>query len=121
MKLNETQMQALSDGSQREFEDRLIAHCRAYFPDQCHALGEDATRDVIRGGVERARDYGFRVELHVCLYINLLFTFGDGFDTSEDPAWPHAILNDESIQDPADRIARLCDAASEHLDRCCKA
>lgn len=118
MQLNATQMQALSEASQRDFEARLMAHCRAYFPDQCHALGEDGTRGMVRDAVGRARRYGFKIERHVSQFVDILFTFGEGFDTDAKLRWPATILTDPAIADPAERISRLCDAASEHLDGC---
>lgn len=117
MQLNAAQMQALQDGAKLEFEDRLVAHCHSYFPDQCCALGADGTREMVREAIARAGHHGFKIERHVSKFVDLFFTFGEGFDTDPALEWAQAILSDTTIASPAERIERLCDEALEHLER----
>ena len=104
------QMQAFSEAAARSFEDRMVVHLEKFFPQQCKALGEQRTRDVIRLGIERAARHDIDVEYDVCRYIDLMFVFGERYD--EDPAWPWAsrILGDKGASQRA-RVDRLWDRA----------
>lgn len=90
-----------------DFEVRALAHVRKFFPEPCRSLGERGTRDLVRRGIERARGYGFTSERDLCKYLNLIFTFGEEFDTRL--PWAASILRLGGA--PSRRMARLYERA----------
>ncbi len=74
-----------------DFEDRLMEHCRRFFPRASNALG-GRLRIAIRETLARASTYGFTDERDLCKYLNLVFTFGREFDESPLIDWAQPIL-----------------------------
>jgi len=86
--IRDDQLSALRGVRQKEYEKRLAAHLKRYFPDTCAELGEKGLIDALRHGVERAKSYGIQAERDVVKYLNLTFVFGRDFDI--DPRFPWA-------------------------------
>lgn len=114
--IREEQMAVLEETALKNFEDWMVGHLREHFPDPCQALGEAQVREVIRCGNERAEEYGLSTRHEVCLYIDLMFMLGSGFDTDFQLPWAGSILRDDAITDPNERIETLYDRAMEYLD-----
>ena len=49
----------LAEAAHADFVARMRAHLRKFFPEQCDALGEVKTGQLIEFGITRAREYGF--------------------------------------------------------------
>lgn len=110
--IRDEQLQTLS---QRAFERTAIAHVSVHFPRHVAALGTEGTQRAVRSAREAAAGLGFRAEREIAHYIDLSFMFGPGFHNSPRHAWAGAILADQSIADPRNRMARLYEAAIDHL------
>ena len=114
------QMESLSKAAYKEFENRMVAHLKEFFPDECEELGEDEVRDEIKYGVRRAKVYGFESEQDVCRYIDLMFAFGGDFDADPDLEELRQLLDEDDDEDAAEdateRMDRLYDAAMAILD-----
>ncbi len=91
----------------RKFEDAMVVHLARFAPKDWQVLGEDSGRQVIRLGVEQAKQHGFTNWGPVRLYLELMFTFGSYFDTDPQLPWAASILK---RAEPADQMAR-----AEHL------
>ncbi len=112
LKIRREQIAAFREQARREFEDRTLEHVRSLFREECTILGEEATRERIRKGVEAAGGYGLELEYDVVRYIDLMFIFSPDFDT--DAAWAGPILHDETTE-PRAKMDRLYEEAREHL------
>ena len=74
------QMEALKRAAQKQFEHRMVVQLNECFPEQCEALGDSMTREVIRHGIKQAEQYGIEYRQDLGTYINLMFIFGRDFD-----------------------------------------
>jgi hypothetical protein len=109
------QMEELNRRQAEKFEDRMVEHLRETFPEPCQEMGEDALREDIRYGMDRAESYGIESEQDVCNYVNLMMALGRDFDT--DRPWARRILTDPDVAGPAERIDALYDEAEGHLEQ----
>jgi hypothetical protein len=116
MQIRQEQMAVLEEAALKSFEDWMVEHLTEHFPGPCEALGEVPVRKAIRHGNERAEEYGFSTRHEVCLYVDLMFMLGSGFDTDFQLPWAGTILRDDAITDPNERIETLYDRAMEYLD-----
>lgn len=116
LKMRPEQMDEFARNSERDFEDRLAAHLRECFPEECAEFEEDDLLDEIAYGMRRAEAHGFESELDVCRYVDLMFAFGAEFDTARGFESLQAVLYDESIESPTERMDRLYEAAMQHLE-----
>lgn len=113
MILRKEQLGAFSEPELREFEQFMVGHLRKWFPDECGALGEEATRRRIREGIQQAERHGITGKRDVCKFIDVMFALGPRFD--EDPAlpWPRRILGNDGLE-PSEKVNQLVNAALEH-------
>ena len=109
------QMAALGAELLRGFEVRALEHVQEYFPEQCNALAAGDRREVVRYGLERARQYGFESEYDLLRFLNLMFTLGGDFDTQADNEWVHQWLNDRTYS-PTVRMDALVEELTARLD-----
>jgi hypothetical protein len=89
-KIRREQAMAFRAEALRDFEDRVLMHVRRCFPDRAASLEEDAVRNLIRRGVERAAAYRIVAERDVCMYVDLMLVFGADFDSER--AWAREVL-----------------------------
>lgn len=101
--LRQEQIDAFKPKASAQFEDDMLAHLQTFAPKRCDALGEHAVREVIRGGTNRAKKYGFVFRGPVRFYIELMFMFGGYFDTDPQCPWAASVLRDPK---PAEQMAR---------------
>jgi hypothetical protein len=94
-----------------EFEQRLIQHCRRFFPRAAAALGPRLL-GAVRESLDEASRYGFKDERDLCKYINIVFTFGRQFDRSPLIPWAAEVLS-SALPGPA-KMQRLYAAALQH-------
>lgn len=111
------QMAALDGLNRALYVERVTAHLTRFFPEHCTALGPAGLREAIDHGIARAASYGIIGERDVCLYLDLMVAFGRDFDQDPNLPWAAAILNDDAIPAPKQRINRLHDAALAHTAR----
>jgi hypothetical protein len=97
----------------KAFEDRMIAHIKKVFAEQCETLGEPKLRETIQYGTQRAVAYRITSERDVCKYIDLMVFYGRDFDKDPNLPWAQSILQNQSIRTPSSKIERLYKAAKK--------
>ncbi|MCU0727305.1 MAG: hypothetical protein MUE73_16220 [Planctomycetes bacterium] len=115
IRIRNEQKKALAAGSRKDFEDRMVAHIRKFFPKHYEQLKEENTRLLVDHEIERAKTYGIVAERDVCKYIDLSLVFGPDFDADGKQPWATEILTDKRIDDPSYRTDRLFRAGLAHL------
>lgn len=105
------QIAALAQDTPKKFEERMLRYVQQYFLKQCEILGEVDTREVVRKSIIQANKYNFKSDHDVCIYINLVFMLGSGFDSDPMYPWAAALLHDEGIGNPSMRIDQLYNKA----------
>lgn len=111
--MRSAQMTVFSQAALKSFEDRMLDHVKEFFPEKCEKLGEK-TRETIRHGMVKARKYAISSEYDVCIFVDVMFEFGDDFDVDPNLPWASEVLNDPAIWSPTYRINRLFDAAMDY-------
>jgi hypothetical protein len=96
----------------RRFVDRMVAHIAEFFPSRFQELGEQAVREWIEDGIQRASQYRIRSERDVCKFIDIMIVFGRNFDTDPQCPWAPPILKAEPT-DPSMKTERLLESARQ--------
>lgn len=106
-----SQMAALSQEAQRDFEGRAIAHLRACLPGPAD---ESTLRATVATAMAKASAYGIHNELAVLRYLNAMCLLGPNFDTDPTIRWAGALLRDPDF-DGGTKMAILSDLVEQHL------
>jgi hypothetical protein len=69
---------------------------------------------VMRAGIAKARQYGFRKQSDLCRFADIALVMGADFDTGPSMPWASAILNNHAISNDV-RIELLEAEATNHL------
>ena len=104
--IREAQIVALSRALRSRFEREALGHVKACFPEQCVELGEENAFHYVQQGLRRAKDYGFESQYDLLRFLNVMFTLGGDFDTSELHAWMRPILTGRDMA-PSTRMDAL--------------
>jgi hypothetical protein len=96
------------------FDYDAYRHVAKFFPDRCAALGKRATMHLVRDGLSQARGYGFLSQYDLLRFLNLMFTFGSGFEYQEEHSWAVPHLADTS-RAPTVRMDLLMEEACHLL------
>ena len=113
--LRPDQLAALQPAAVDSFDDRVADHLRQFFPEQCQNLGADGLKEAIDYGIHRAAAYRIELERDICVFLELMFTFGVDFDRQV--SWAATILNDPAILDPSQKIEKLFQEAARHVQK----
>lgn len=81
--------------ARKRFEDRLIAHLRAMYPDRLRDMSDDELRVFCQEGIERGRKLNIRAEYDVARFLEYRVFLGESFDLRPSPDWLAAILRSE--------------------------
>lgn len=110
MFIRQEQLDVFSDTAVKDFENRMVLHLRQSLPQECSTLNDEALRQAVRHGMERAASYGIVAERDVCKYTEVMLRLGRNFD--RDAAFPQlqAILNDPTLKFPEAKVCRLLEA-----------
>ena len=92
----------------------MLMHLRKFFPDSVAAVDEEGARRLIRTGIARSATYSIVSERDVCLFIDLMFALGPGFDSDNSMPWASAILRGP-LQRASRRMDQLIEAAMAAL------
>ena len=104
--IREAQIVALSRALRSRFEREALEHVKACFPEQCAELGEENAFHYVRQGLRRAKDYGFESQYDLLRFLNVTFSLGGDFDSSEVHAWMRPILTGRDMA-PSTRMDSL--------------
>jgi len=105
-------MTALDASALRSYEDRLFDHCQQVWSMQTEQLGEEVTRQRVRGSIERAREFQITSESDVARFLDLTFVWGEDFARSV--PWAAKILADED-RPPWLKIHQLSERTKREL------
>lgn len=94
MIIRKAQIEEMSEGLTRAFEDEMVEHLAAFSPPLFAVIKEDHMREVIRFGIGRARDYRLTLRGPIRLYLEMMLLFGSHFDTDPQYPWAGEILID---------------------------
>lgn len=109
------QVDVFRDASLKRFEDEMVEHVKAFFPNHYNAMQEGNVRKTIQYGYLRASTYGFTTIRNVCLYLNNMLLLGSNFDVDPQYPWARKILIDENITEPILKIDELSDKTLSQL------
>ena len=115
MRIRQDQMDAFAADGLSRFENDMLLHLRGFAPRHCEVIGEQATREVIRLGFERALKYQLIRRGAVRFYIEMMFMLGSAFDTDPQLPWAGETLNDMSVPYDIDRAEILFDRTAEYF------
>jgi hypothetical protein len=103
-----------------DFQEVMLSHLEAAYPEKCAYVGEDALMTLIDEGVEGAKEMSFSSVRGMALFVVLMFALGHGF--ADDPLFPwiSKSLTDPRITDPGERAMRLEAKALTYLSHVLK-
>jgi len=104
LELRKEHTEALSAYMSQRFEDRMVQHLGAAFPERYQRMSEaDSSdrpiRELIQKGIKRARHYGIRSERDICHYVELMLVVDPKFETFPQMKWIQKILSSKSVPD----------------------
>ena len=102
-------MEALSEHMGRQFEDRMVKHLRATFPEQTLPFDDNGLRNLIVGGIKRAEGYGIVFEDDIQRYLEYMMVLSQDFDTNPHTSWAGDILRGGDT-DGAQKMTRIDNA-----------
>ncbi len=85
--IRKEQWDALTEYSRKRAEDRYVKLFFRRYPDESEQMGEPGLRRRITRGMQRCRFHGITDAQHVEQFIDMMFTWGDNFDTSPERPW----------------------------------
>jgi hypothetical protein len=105
------QQQAFTQAALQRFENEMVAHLRASFPDQAGKMEEAELRALIRASIEVAAKYGVNEEFDVRRYLEYVFCYGPDFGLNSRTTWAGEILCNSGLTG-AEKMNRIddCDA-----------
>lgn len=110
-------MEVFEELALRNYEDEMVQHIKQSTPKHSETIGEPAVRQVIRIGIERAKEYDLTNRGPGRFYIELMFMFGSDFDTDPQYPWAEEILSDSEITDQMERADRLYNKTMDYLEK----
>ncbi len=85
--IRNAQKKALAIPALSLYRKNLEAHLIKHFKEQCDKLGKEGVSDAIGHAFEHAEKYNITSGKELCLYVNLMFTFGRNFDNDKELTW----------------------------------
>ncbi len=114
--IRKEQTAVFEDASRLDFENRMMAHIKKFFPEHYAALAEEKTRQLIQFAIERAETHGIVNERDVCKFTDLMIAFGPGFEQDPKCPWAAKILTDPAVTTPSKRVDKLYDQGISRLE-----
>jgi hypothetical protein len=92
------------------FEDDMVVHLRACFPDAVGNLSGVDLHLIIEDGIRRAESHGIVTEYDAQRFLELLMIYGNPFGTDERTSWIGDILQSRNLSgsEKMDRIEERC-------------
>lgn len=91
--IREEQWEVLTEYSRKSGEDRFVKSFFQRYPDECGQMGEEALRRRVHRGMKKGKIYGLTMAAHVEQFIDMMFAWGDNFDTSPKLPWATRALS----------------------------
>ena len=115
--IRKEQMEVFEEDARQNFEDEMVEHIKHFSPAHCESIGDDAVREVVKDGIQRAEAYGFTNRGPVRFFIETIFLLGSYFDTDPQYPWAAKILNDIEITDQMERSNLLYEKVVDYMER----
>jgi hypothetical protein len=116
-KLRETPIDVLLPPVTEDFTEHTLTHIRKLYPEKYALVEETGMRGLIQTGLRRAAGYGITSPRGTGIMIGMMFLLGHRFDIDPQFHWAKAALQDESIADPNERVARLYENGKAFLEK----
>jgi hypothetical protein len=113
MKIRREQMAAFEDAALQKWEQELAEYARAFAPQQTAVAGEENVRLAIKSVRQRCEYYGFTDRGPFRLFLELVLSFGSGFDTDPLLPWASSVL--QLDLDQHRRAGQLYDRSKEYF------
>ena len=114
--IRKEQAAVFEEASRLDFENRMMAHIKKFFPEHFATLEEGKTRQLIQFAIERAATHGIVNERDVCKFTDLMVAFGPGFEQDPKCPWAAKILTDTAATTPSKRVDTLYDQGISRLE-----
>lgn len=109
------QVTQFETAARAQFEERLQAHVREYFPIPCRVSGDEAMNALVRAAILRARRSGYNSQRDAFMYASLMVYLGSEFPDDPQYPWLAESLADERVG--RRRLASAFDAAIDYVRR----
>jgi hypothetical protein len=113
--IRQEQVEAFRQAALQRFENKMVEELRKSFPKTSEKLKESGIRDIIRHGIQRAREYGIVRERDVGRYIAVTLMFGPNFDSKMSSGAMYYALRDPRFKNSRARTDALCECALSAL------
>jgi hypothetical protein len=117
MIIRNEQFKALTEVADAGYVQSAVAHLKTYDPLLASAAGDEGLAKVARNGLTAARGYGLGQGRALQLYLQLMMSFGSGFDTDPQFRWLHPFLQNMEGVGALERARLLHFHATSYLDR----
>ncbi len=107
LQIRPEQMEKFQQAAQRRFEDRMVAHLKKFFPENCGGMPEKDLREFVRHGLARSKAYGITGRRDVCHYLDIMAVFGRDFDVDPRLPWAQEILGKSRLKNATAKVQRL--------------
>ncbi len=101
LSIRKEQMEVLSAYMRDQFEQRMVEHLRATFPDRTQDIPDEKIRVVVQNSMKRAESYSIEYEDDIRRFIEYLVIYGTRLDTREDARWIGDILRRDDLNGAA--------------------
>lgn len=95
--IRQEQMDVLSAYTRAQFEQRMVDHLRAKFPDRTQELPDERIRLVVQNSTKKAESYSIEYEDDIRRFIEYLVIYGTRLDTREETRWIGEILRRDDL------------------------
>jgi len=95
LRIRPEQMAVFRQVMAERFKERTLTRLRDDFPKHTAEYSDEGLSEIIYLGVERAKQYGIRIEPDISCFIEHMLLCGTEFDTQL--KWAQDILNDDTI------------------------
>jgi hypothetical protein len=106
LKFRKEHLEAFEAQAVNFFANRVFAHVKAVWPDQCAELGEPVIRSTVQAAIQRAGMLGLISEYDIARFVDLSFILAADFETNPLSIWTRPFIADKTLSPPAklDRI-----------------
>ena len=101
LSIRKEQMDVLSAYTRNQFEQRMIKHLRAKFPDRTKDLPDERIRLVVQDSMRKAKGYDIEYEDDIRRFTEYLVIYGMRFDVREETRWIGDILRRDDLNGTA--------------------
>ena len=106
--IRRAQMEVFEAHMLRQFETQVLRNIARRCPVEFKEKGEEATRVLIRAGIQKAEQYGIEEKPDIERVAYLVFDRGPDFEKPEHMAWCREILEDKELPGDA-KVALVYD------------